>query len=71
MNPKKAARMWVELSMGERPKELKNVKLDTHEEIWTEMEKLRPLASKAEVNRIWAQRQGLTHSDVAMNFGCP
>lgn len=69
MDSKTAARIWVELNLGETPKELEGVPLETHEQRWAEMEKVRPLASRSEVNRLWNERQGISNSDVAMTFG--
>lgn len=68
MDKKIASKIWVELNLGEKPKELNDVPLDTHEQVWAEMEKVRPFASKKEVDRIWNERQGITNSDIG-GFG--
>lgn len=71
MDPKKAARIWVELNRGMRPKELAGVPLDTNEQVWAEMEKVAEFASQAEVNRLWNETQGITNSNIRAGFGKP
>lgn len=71
MDQKTASRVWVELNLSKKPKELKDVDLSTHEKVWTEMSKVAPLASASEVNRLWAESQGLTEANVLGIFGHP
>lgn len=66
-----ASRVWVELNMGQKPVELKGTPLDTHEQIWAEMERVRPMASKSEVNRMWAEKFGLSEANIQFSFGHP
>lgn len=71
MNTKKASSIWVDLNAGECPKGYKQEELDKPGVRWAEMEKVRPYASKAQVDRLWAKKCGMNWADVAFTFGKP
>ena len=71
MDIKTASRIWVELNSGKKPKELKGVALDTHGQVWEQMQKVSLFASSKEVNRLWNKSQGITDSNILFKFGKP
>lgn len=67
----KASRLWVELNLGLKPEELKAWPLDTNEDVWKLMSELATMASKTEVDRLWAKVNKLKNANIAIEFGHP
>ena len=70
MDKKTASRIWVEINAGRVPPEWDGP-LETHEQRWGAMEKVRTYASRAEVNRLWDLECGSEPgtANIALTFG--